>query len=93
VFTFDRRIFLYTPVTEVRVIRLKFERTNRGFSQKGLAYIAKVPQPVICLIETGKWNPTADDLDALARALGVSPPSALMLPVRVEPDEQTEARA
>lgn len=70
------------------MIRLKYERVQRGFSQATLAHIAKLPQPVICLIEMGRWNPTADELDALGRALGIAPASVLLKLVTVhDPDE------
>jgi transcriptional regulator with XRE-family HTH domain len=68
------------------VIRLKFERIQRGLSQAGLAHLARVPQPVICLIEAGKWNPSPAELGALACALGVAPAEALLTPVVVQAD-------
>ena len=69
--------------------RLKFERIKRGWSQTTLAYLAKLPQPVICLIETGRQNPTAAELDALGHAFGIAPPSVLLKEVTVvDPDEE-----
>ena len=70
--------------------RLKFERIKRGWTQTTLAYLAKLPQPVICLIETGRQNPTTDELDALGRALGISPASVLLKPVTVRDPEESE---
>ena len=64
------------------MIRLKFERIQRGLSQSGLAHLANLPQPVVCLIEKGTRNPAPDDLIALGRALGVSP-DALLRPVEI----------
>ena len=66
------------------VIRLKFERLQRGLTQAGLAYKAKLPQPLICLIETGRQNPTDHELDELARALGIAVPSTLLAEVVID---------
>ena len=73
------------------MIRLKFERINRHLTQQTLALTAKVPQPVISLIEAGTWNPTPDQLAALGRALQVDPPSRLLQEV-VMPTDYVEAR-
>jgi transcriptional regulator with XRE-family HTH domain len=54
------------------VIWLKYARLDQGLTQSGLAYKAKLPQPLVSLIETGRQNPTDHELDALARALGVA---------------------
>ena len=68
--------------------RLKFERIKRGWTQTTLAHLAKLPQPVICLIETGRQNPTTDELNALGQAFGIAPPSVLLKEVTVvDPDE------
>jgi transcriptional regulator with XRE-family HTH domain len=86
VFTFfDRRLFLlYAPIAGgTSVIRLRYEREERGLSQSALAQISKVPQPLISLAEAGKWNLSAEDLDALAKALGVQPPAALVKTVQI----------
>jgi transcriptional regulator with XRE-family HTH domain len=60
------------------VNRLKFERINRYLSQERLGVLARVPQPVISLIETGTWNPTTDQLAAIAGVLRIDPPDALL---------------
>lgn len=73
------------------MIRLKFERIKRGWSQTTLAYLAKLPQPLICLIETKRQNPTTDELDALSRALGIAPPRVLLKAVTVRDPEELEA--
>ena len=67
------------------MIRLKYERLDRGITQKQFEFLSGVPQPVICLIETGRWSPTDAELTQLARVLGVHPPSALLREVVVEP--------
>jgi transcriptional regulator with XRE-family HTH domain len=55
------------------VTRLQFIRVDRHISQERLAIVAGVPQPVICLIERGTWNPNPDHLAALGRALHIAP--------------------
>ncbi len=70
------------------MIRLKYERLDRGITQKGIEVLSGVPQPVVCLIETGRWNPTSDELQRLARVLGVQPPSALLCEIVVEPNTE-----
>lgn len=60
--------------------RLKFARldTDPPLSQSALALLSGLSQPLISLIETRRQNPTPSELDALARVLGISPPSALL---------------
>jgi hypothetical protein len=45
-----------------------------------LAWLAQVPQPVVSLLETGMrtWNPSTEQLAALARVLHIEPPEALL---------------
>ncbi|HXG90535.1 MAG TPA: helix-turn-helix transcriptional regulator [Vicinamibacterales bacterium] len=79
------------------MLGLKFARLNRGLSQAMLGYMAKLPQPLICLIETGRQNPTPVELKALARALGVADPALLLheFPdpfVEAEPQAEAVAR-
>jgi transcriptional regulator with XRE-family HTH domain len=73
------------------MIRLKFERLQRGLSQAALARLSNVSQSTICWIELGRWVADAKELDALARALDV-PTSVLLKPVSSQ-DNQTEAEA
>ena len=75
------------------MIRLKFERIKRGWTQTTLAYLAQLPQPVICLIETGRQNPTTDELDALGRTFGIAPPSVLLKKVTVQDPDELEPSA
>lgn len=71
------------------MLRLQYERIVHGFSQGTLARLAGTTQPDICLIERGRLLPTATQLERLARALGVAPPSILLKPVLVEPADDT----
>ena len=60
------------------MLGLKFRRLALRLSQTDLSYRVHLPQTYISAFETGRLNPTADELDTLARALGVSDPSLLM---------------
>lgn len=71
-------VFLGADHRRSTVIRLKFERINRGITQQRLALAARLPQPVVSLIETGTLNPTPRQLEALAAALRVAPPTLLL---------------
>ena len=51
--------------------RLKYLRTNRGLSQAQLAREAKVSQPTIAQIESGKKDPSVQTLRQIARVLDV----------------------
>ena len=64
------------------MIRLKFERTNRGISQLRLARAAALVQPAVSLIENGRLVPTPAELARLAAVFGVAP-SELMKDVAV----------
>jgi transcriptional regulator with XRE-family HTH domain len=60
---------------------MEFERRQRNLSQMALAGQARIHQTIVSGIERGRFVPTAEELQALASVLGVSPPSALMRPV------------
>ncbi|HAR41163.1 MAG TPA: hypothetical protein DCS07_00775 [Bdellovibrionales bacterium] len=51
--------------------RIKFLRTVRGLSQLHLAKSAKVSQPTIAQIESGKKDPSVQTLQQIAAALDV----------------------
>jgi len=51
--------------------RLKYLRTTRGLSQAQLAREAKVSQPTIAQIETGKKDPSVQTLRQIANVLDV----------------------
>lgn len=55
------------------VTTLQFLRLEQGLKQPALAKQSGVPQPTISLIESGRLNPTEDELERLGSALGVSP--------------------
>jgi transcriptional regulator with XRE-family HTH domain len=57
--------------------QLKALRMQRGWSQAKLAEIIGVEQPTIQRWESGSRTPDLESLDALARALGVTPGSLL----------------
>ena len=59
------------------MLRLKFERTNRGISQHRLARAAALVQPAISLIENGRLLPTTDQLRRLAVVFSVAPSELL----------------
>lgn len=51
--------------------RIKYLRTSRGLSQAQLAKAAKVSQPTIAQIETGKKDPSVSTLRKIAQSLDV----------------------
>ena len=63
------------------MLHLEFERHRRRWSQGFLATLTGIRQPEISLIERGRLQPTDEQLERLARALNVAPPSALLKPV------------
>jgi transcriptional regulator with XRE-family HTH domain len=54
--------------------RVKSWRRLRGYSQERLGELAEMPQSKISRIEAGETTLTADDLETIARALGLSVP-------------------
>lgn len=54
------------------MLRLKFLRLERGLSQDQLAAATgySITQPMLSQIESGRFNPTRDELTALADVLG-----------------------
>lgn len=52
---------------------LQLLRLERRIGLPALAKLSGVPQPTISMIESRRINPREDELDRLARALGVSP--------------------
>jgi transcriptional regulator with XRE-family HTH domain len=56
---------------------LKFERLRRKLSQETLAGKAGLSVSYISMLERGQRSPPLDTLEALAKALGVSPASLL----------------
>ena len=52
------------------MLKIKVLRKAAGIKQVNLAKTLGVGQPSLCAWETGKAQPTADKLRALAKALG-----------------------
>lgn len=52
------------------MLKIKVLRKAAGIKQVDLARILGIGQPSLCAWETGKTQPTADKLPALAKALG-----------------------
>lgn len=59
---------------------LKTLRKRRNLSQADLAEMVNVTQSFISKIEKGQGNPSLDVMEALARALGVTPVALFELP-------------
>jgi len=60
-------------------------------SQTKLAELAGLRQSDVSAFEIGRLNPRPYEIERLAAALGVSPPSILMRPVRVVLEEVEQA--
>ena len=70
-------------------LRAKFERHSRGWTQKDVAQRTGIPQPNVSAIESGRLNPTPDELERLAQAFLISPSAILLKPVAItDPEEQ-----
>lgn len=68
------------------MLRIRFERIRRGWTQRQLSRLARVTQSDISLIEIGRLLPTQDELGRLALALDVATPADLLRDVvAVEP--------
>jgi transcriptional regulator with XRE-family HTH domain len=65
-----------------RVLRIKYERLERRWSQAQLAAVARLTQPAVALVENGRLIPTPDQRERLARALDV-PTEVLLQPVEI----------
>ena len=65
--------------------RLQFERQSLGLSQQAIATLAGAPvsQNLVSGLERGRMVPTPEELQALARALKVTPPEDLLKDVTV----------
>ena len=73
------------------MLRLKYERVKRGWSQATLGTLSHHTQSAICLFELGRLIPAEDDLKRLAYALDIHPPHVLLKPVLVHDPEETTA--
>lgn len=72
------------------MLLLKFRRVELGISQRQLAAQSGVPQHLICWAERRRYQPTDDELDALAQALDVKP-GHLLRPVKFDLHEESVA--
>lgn len=52
--------------------RLKFAREQSGFTQREVAKETGISQPIIAYLETGKREPSIENLGILAEFYGVS---------------------
>lgn len=75
------------------VLRIRYERLRQGMLQRVLAEQSGLRQELVSNIETGRLNPTDDELLRLANVLHVNPPRALLTPVVIPEPEQMEQRA
>jgi transcriptional regulator with XRE-family HTH domain len=58
---------------ESRIMSIKEERTQRGWTQIDLSYHSRVPASEISKIECGRLKPSPGQIERIARALGVQP--------------------
>lgn len=59
------------------LLRIKFERQNKQVSQVGIANLARIAQPTLSQIETGRLKPTPAQLQRLAAVFKVHPDDLL----------------
>lgn len=59
-------------VFNIGMLNLTIARIRKSFSQWDLAELTGIPNYRISLLETGRANPKADELEALAQALGTT---------------------
>jgi transcriptional regulator with XRE-family HTH domain len=69
-------------------LRLRYERESQGYTQVTLGEAAGLSSGVISGIESGRINPTQDQLDKLARVLRITPSHVLLKDVVVLPDDE-----
>src|SRR5262249_47454428 len=79
----------YPPSEKRPYLRARAERHLRGWRQEDVARRTGIPQANVSAIETGRLNPTRDELERLAEAFLISPPEVLLKPCSIadpEPD-------
>lgn len=69
------------------MLRLRFERLERGWSQEEVGTAARVHQTTLALIEKGRLKPTPAVLSRLASVFNIAPPDALLAPVTIAEPE------
>ena len=67
---------------------LRVLREQRGLRQGGLAILLGMPQPVLSMIETGRYVPSPKQLARIAEVLGVEHPELLLKPVQAPQVEE-----
>jgi transcriptional regulator with XRE-family HTH domain len=65
------------------VTLLQYIRRVHGWTAYELGAKAGLPQPAVSLIESGRMKPSRRQLELLATALHVTPPSALLEEVQL----------
>lgn len=64
------------------MLMLEYRRRERRWTQSQVAQLVRIGQPVISLIEQGRFIPTPDQLARLGRALDI-PPDDVLKPIAV----------
>ena len=59
------------------MLTIEFKRRERRWTQSQVAQLAKINQPLISLIEQGRFIPTPDQLARLGRAFDIAPDDVL----------------
>jgi transcriptional regulator with XRE-family HTH domain len=71
------------------VLRIRFERLQRGWTQTDVAIRAHVMQQEVSLIEQGRLIPRPNQLERLGRAFGI-PSASLLKPVSIAEVDEAE---
>lgn len=53
------------------MLRLKYERVQRGLSQRTVGIASRIPQPTLAFIENGRFLPYPDQLQRLSNFFNV----------------------
>ena len=85
------RPFGVSTPAPVRLTVLRAKRMERGLTLQQLSNLSGVPLNAICKIERGSRAPTEHELGALAWALDVAPPSALLREVALTVVDSADA--
>jgi transcriptional regulator with XRE-family HTH domain len=70
-----------------RVLKCEVRRRQRGWSQRQLGQLVRIPQPKISLIEHGRYVPSPQQFPRLCRALDL-PADELLKPVVIDAPQQ-----
>lgn len=69
------------------MLTIEFKRRERRWTQAQVAQLARINQPVVSLIEQGRFIPTPDQLARLARAFDI-PADDVLRPVSIPADAE-----